>query len=121
MPSVIDVSTPATRFRLVAVLEAISWGGLLIAMLFKWVIGADPTDMQLGVQIMGPIHGTVFIAYVVVTLLVSRPLAWSLKTLAVALVASIPPFGSVIFERWAVRRGELGELSAAQPSVSTRR
>ena len=118
MVTAIDVSTPASRFRLVAILEAISWAGLLIAMLFKWVIGAAPTDLQLGVQIMGPIHGTVFIAYVLVTLLVSRPLAWNLKTLALALLASIPPFGSMVFERWAVRRGELGELSVTQPSVT---
>lgn len=111
MASAIDVSTPASRFRLVAILEAISWACLLIAMLFKWVIGANPEDMQLGVQIVGPIHGAVFVAYVLVALLVSRPLAWSLKTLALALVASVPPFGSVVFERWAVRRGQLGELS----------
>lgn len=111
MASVVDVSTPASRFRLVAVLEAISWGGLLIAMLFKWVIGANPTDLQLGVQIMGPIHGAVFIAYVLITLLVVRPLSWSTKTLVLALVASVPPFGSIIFERWAARRGQLGELS----------
>lgn len=111
MASTTDLSTPATRFRLVAVLEAVSWAGLLIAMFFKWVVGADPTDLQLGVQIMGPIHGTVFVAYVLVTLLVARPLSWSLRTTILALVASVPPFGSIVFERWAARRGELGELS----------
>ena len=111
MPSVMDVSTPATRFRLLAVLEAISWAGLLIAMFFKWVVGAEPTDLQLGVQVMGPIHGAVFLGYVLVSLLVARPLAWNSKTIFLALLASIPPFGSVIFERWAARRGELAELS----------
>ncbi|MGZ4516614.1 MAG: DUF3817 domain-containing protein, partial [Mycobacteriaceae bacterium] len=45
MASMTDLSTPAARFRLVAVLEAISWAGLLIAMFFKWVIGANPTDL----------------------------------------------------------------------------
>lgn len=113
MASVVDVSTPAGRFRLVAVLEAVSWAGLLIAMLFKWVIGANPTDLQLGVQIMGPIHGTVFLAYVLMSLLVARPLSWNFKTLALALVASVPPFGSIVFERWAARRGHLGKLSLA--------
>lgn len=113
MVSMTDLSTPATRFRLVAVLEAISWAGLLIAMFFKWVVGANPTDLQLGVQIVGPIHGAVFLAYVLVTLMVARPLDWSLRTTALALVASVPPFGSIVFERWAAKRGELAELSVA--------
>jgi integral membrane protein len=113
MVSMTDLSTPATRFRLVAVLEAISWAGLLIAMFFKWVVGANPTDLQLGVQIVGPIHGAVFLAYVLVTLMVARPLDWSLRTTGLALVASVPPFGSIVFERWAAKRGELAELSVA--------
>lgn len=107
MVSVTDAHTPATRFRLVAVLEAISWAGLLIAMFLKYVVVKN----QIGVQVMGPIHGTVFIAYVLLTLLVARPLAWSRGTTILALVASVPPFGSIVFERWAAKRGNLAELS----------
>jgi integral membrane protein len=116
MPFVIDVSTPASRFRLVAILEAISWAGLLTAMFFKYALHNEAAMMT-----MGMIHGTVFVAYVVLTLLASRPLAWNLKVLAVALVASIPPFGSVVFERWAAAHGQLGELSVVERAVEASR
>lgn len=102
--------TPATRFRFVAVAEAISWAGLLIGMFFKYVV----VQNEIGVQIFGPIHGAVFIAYVVVALLVARPLRWSRGVLLVGLLASIPPFGSLWFERWAARRGAMAELSTGR-------
>ena len=59
----------------------------------------------------GSIHGAVFTGYVVLTLLSVRPLRWDARTTLLALVASVPPFGSIVFERWAVRTGRLGELS----------
>lgn len=117
MPSVIDVSTPASRFRLVAILEAISWAGLLTAMFFKYALHNEAAMMT-----MGMIHGTVFVAYVVLALLASKPLAWNLKVLAVALlVASIPPFGSLVFERWAAAHGQLRELSVVERAVEASR
>lgn len=106
--SLLDLSTPATRFRLAAVIEALSWAALLVAMFLKWVVGAANEG---GVPVVGPIHGGFFVLYVVVALLAVRPLRWDARTTAWALVASIPPFGSIVFERWAVRTGRLGELS----------
>ncbi len=83
--------------------EAVSWAGLLIGMFFKYVV----VQNEVGVQIFGPIHGVIFIGYVVVTLLVRAPQRWDFRTTFLALVASIPPFGTVIFERWANKRGKL--------------
>ena len=37
---------------------------------------------------------------------------WDRKTLVLGLVASIPPFGTVVFERWANRTGRLAETEA---------
>ena len=108
--TLLDVSTPATRFRLVAVAEAISWAGLLTGMFFKYVV----VHNEIGVQIFGPIHGAVFIAYVAIALWVRKPLGWSGRTMVIGLLASIPPFGSVWFERWAARRGAMAELSTGQ-------
>ncbi|WP_127782636.1 DUF3817 domain-containing protein [Rhodococcus sp. X156] len=107
MASAFDLRTPAARFRLVAVLEALSWAGLLVAMFFKWVL-----DMEAGVPVMGPIHGAAFVAYVIVALLTMLALRWDVKVTALALVASVPPFGSIIFERWADKRGLLGDRAA---------
>ncbi len=92
-----------TAFRVVAFAEAVSWLGLLIGMFIKYV----PETTEAGVQIFGPIHGGVFMAYVVLTLLVSRIQRWSVITTLLALAASIPPFATVVFELWAKRTGKL--------------
>ncbi|GAA4481772.1 DUF3817 domain-containing protein [Rhodococcus olei] len=120
MPTILDVSTPAKRFRLVAVWEAVTWAILLVAMFFKWVLGYEEA-----VRIPGMIHGVAaFIPFVIIALLTARSLKWSLGTTFWALVSSVPPFGSVIFERWAVNNGRLGELSAtagaAAPAAADR-
>ena len=107
-------STIRTVFRTVAIAEAFSWAGLLIAMLFKWVIIADPhAGAQGGVPVMGPIHGAIFLAYVVMCLLARRSFGWSAKTTLLALAASIPPFFTFVFELIADRKGLLGRAAAS--------
>lgn len=102
-------SRTRTWFRTIAVAEAVSWLGLLIAMLFKWVIQDDPnTGMEGGVPIMGPIHGVIFIAYVACCFLARSTFGWSVRTTLVALASSIPPFCTVVFEILADKRGLLG-------------
>jgi integral membrane protein len=90
-------------FRAVAIAEACSWAGLLIGMFFKYVVVGD----DIGVTVFGPIHGALFVLYVVVTLVAWRMLRWDLKTLALALVSSIPPLMTIWFERRAAARGQL--------------
>ncbi len=107
MTSIFDLSTPAKRFRFVAVAEAITWAALLIAMYFKWVLGHDSA-----VRIPGMVHGVVFLAFVVLAFLTARALKWNLVVLGLALVSSLPPFGTLVFEWWAGRAGHLAELSA---------
>ncbi|MFF0814532.1 DUF3817 domain-containing protein [Rhodococcus sp. NPDC003318] len=115
MPKIFDVSTPAKRFRLVAIWEAVTWAILLVAMFFKWVLGFEEA-----VRIPGMIHGVAaFIPFVIISLLTARSLKWSLATTFWALVSSVPPFGSVVFERWAVTNGKLGELSAPAAATTT--
>ncbi|WP_030429013.1 DUF3817 domain-containing protein [Allokutzneria albata] len=97
------LSTPAGRFRLIAIAEACSWIGLLIGMLFEHVLRV--TDI--GVKIFGPVHGGLFVIYVLLAFLVRKPLGWDNRTLVWALVASIPPAATVWFERWAARTGRM--------------
>lgn len=90
-------------FRAVAIAEAISWAGLLVGMMFKYlVVGND-----IGVTVFGPIHGGLFLFYLAVTVLVRRPLRWNVRTTALALLASVPPLATLVFERWATRTGRL--------------
>jgi integral membrane protein len=97
-------ATLARVFRVAAIAEACSWIGLLIGMAFKYLVVFD----DVGVRVFGPIHGALFIAYVVVALLTARVFRWSPTTTVLALLASIPPAATVWFERRAVRRGALG-------------
>jgi integral membrane protein len=103
--AVVSPSTAALVFRVVAIAEACSWAGLLIGMFFKYVVVFD----DLGVKVFGPIHGALFVAYVVVTLVVARTFRWRMPVTLVALVASIPPLATLWFERRAQRRGMLAE------------
>jgi integral membrane protein len=93
----------SAAFRTVAVAEALSWIGLFAGMFVKYV----PETSELGVQIFGPIHGAVFVAYVAVALVASRVLRWSPGATLLALVASVPPLATVWFERRATRTGAL--------------
>ena len=88
-------SAVATAFRVVAIAEACSWAGLLIGMVFKYlVVGND-----IGVQVFGPIHGALFLGYLVVAVLTARTFGWRLPTTLLALACSIPPFATLWFER----------------------
>jgi integral membrane protein len=96
-------STLATVFRVVAIAEACSWTGLLIGMVFKYLVVFD----DVGVKIFGPIHGALFVAYVLVTLVTARTFRWDVGRTLVGLAASIPPLATVWFERSVARRGGL--------------
>ncbi len=107
------VRNPVIVFRAVAIAEAVSWTGLLIGMVFKYlVVGND-----VGVTVFGPIHGGLFLLYLAVTLVVRRPLGWGARTMVLALVASVPPLGTLVFERWAAYTGRL----RTGPALTARR
>lgn len=106
-----DVRSVAGWFRLIAIAEAFSWAGLLVGMYLKRV--AETTDV--GVKVFGPIHGGVFMAFLVAALLVGISRKWNVKTWVLALLGSIVPLGSVIFVMWADRAGRLDDRKAANP------
>ena len=96
-------STAARAFKIIALAEALSWLGLLIGMFFKWVLETT----EVGVKIFGPIHGTIFILYVLATLWTARVHRWSVGQVVLGLGSSIPPFMTWWFERRAERTGLL--------------
>lgn len=114
MGNFFDLSTVAKRFRFIAVLEAVSWVFLIVGMVFKRL----PEPVLWPVKVFGMTHGIIFILFVITAILAARELAWNTKTTVLALLSSIPPFFTVLFEVWAVRAGKLGELSDAT-SVDT--
>lgn len=105
------LSTPAGKFRAVALAEAVTWLGLLTGMFFKYFTDAG----EAGVKIFGPIHGVVFLIYLAVAWLTLPELDFSGRARAWALVAALPPFGTLIFERWAAKAGKFG--SRRKPAI----
>ncbi|WP_433528681.1 DUF3817 domain-containing protein [Micromonospora sp. CA-263727] len=97
-------------FVVAAIAEAISWAGLLAGMAVKY----GPPGNELGVQIFGPIHGALFVAYGVLVLAVARVHRWSLLATGVALACAVPPFATLVFERSARRRGLLDVTEPAR-------
>ncbi|MFT3899649.1 MAG: DUF3817 domain-containing protein [Gordonia sp. (in: high G+C Gram-positive bacteria)] len=103
-----NLSTPAKRFRFVAVLEAITWAALLVAMYIK-----RAHDMDSAIRVPGMVHGIVFLVFVALCFYTAVKLEWNLVVLGLAVASSLPPFGTLVFEWWARRNGHLAELSAA--------
>ena len=96
---------PRVLYRRVAVAEAITWALLLTGMFLKYVTETT----ELGVQVFGMVHGVVFIAYCLATVLLSVDQRWPLSRLVLGLLAAVPPFVTVPFERYAERSGLLGD------------
>lgn len=90
-------------FRGVAVAEAVSWCGLLVGMCAKYVLDRG----ERGVEVFGQVHGVVVLVYATAALLMWRRQRWSSRTLVLSLLASVPPLGSIVFERWATETGQL--------------
>ena len=96
--------TPRSLFRGLANAEAVTWALLLAGMFLKYVTETT----ELGVRVFGMVHGVVFIAYGLVTLLVAIDQRWSVGRTVLGLAAAVPPFATLLFEAYADRRGLLG-------------
>lgn len=96
-------------FRILAVGEAVSWAALLVGMYFKWIAGTT----ELGVQVAGPVHGALFVGYGLAALALWRMQRWPFRVVFFAGLSAVFPFATVLFERWAGRRGFLGTAGSA--------
>jgi integral membrane protein len=89
------MSTRIGRLRLISVIEATSFLILLVFAVLK-----RTNDWPLGVQIMGPIHGVLFITYVLAVLDLRKRMDWPTSTVARLLVAAVLPIAPLFVERW---------------------
>lgn len=94
---------PVTRegrwFRIVAVAEALTWLGLLVGMAVKYVGNGS----ERGVELFGPVHGVVVLAYLAVLAWCAHRLRWDSRATMLGVLASVPPGGTLFFEAWAER------------------
>ncbi len=74
--------------------EAVSWIGLLVAMVFKYGF-----DMPEGVSWAGRVHRFLFLAIVALLLMTHVQKRWLVRKSVIALAESIPPFTGFILGR----------------------
>jgi integral membrane protein len=86
--------TSKIAFRWVAIAEATSWLILIVATIVKYA-----ADAPVGVKIMGPIHGVLFVGYVLLALTLRSQFAWNGRTSLIVLVDSIIPTGGFFVAR----------------------
>ena len=82
-------------FRIVALVEATSFLALLVASYVKRTGGGE-----VGVQVLGPVHGLLFLAYVLLALTLRRPEGWDTRTTVLVLLGAVIPFGGYVVDRW---------------------
>ncbi|MDQ2749855.1 MAG: DUF3817 domain-containing protein [Pseudonocardiales bacterium] len=90
-------------FRAVAVAEAISWLALIVATVVKYT-----ADQPIGVKILGPIHGALFLGYVILAIVVRARLRWNATTSLIVLVDAVLPAGGFVV----ARRADLKPVAA---------
>ncbi|MBA2240364.1 MAG: DUF3817 domain-containing protein [Solirubrobacterales bacterium] len=96
-------------FRVVALVEATTFLLLLL-------LGTAVDQLfgeRLGVTVLGPIHGLLFVAYLVIALGIRDDEGWTAKQTVWILIGAVIPFGGYLVDRWLSGRtaGRADELS----------
>lgn len=86
-------------FRYVALAEATSFLALLVATVVKHTGGSE-----IGVKILGPIHGLLFLAYVLMAWQLREEAGWTNRQTFWIMVGAVLPFGGYVVDRWLVQR-----------------
>ena len=94
------------NFRYVALVEATTFLALLVASFIKHTGGSE-----LGVKILGPIHGLLFLTYVLMVWQLHKETGWTGKQTFWILVGAVLPFGGYVVDWWQLRR----ERAAGSP------
>lgn len=94
--------TPRALFKTFALAEVVTWAGLITAMILR---GAGVTDAL--VPAAGGVHGFVFLAYCVATVIVWIDGRWSAGRGVLGLALSVIPFATWPFEVATDRAGLL--------------
>jgi integral membrane protein len=87
------------NFRHVALAEATTFLALLVASVVKHSGGSE-----IGVKILGPIHGFLFVVYVLMVWQLHQEAGWTRKQTFWILVGAVLPFGGYVVDWWLARR-----------------
>lgn len=96
-------------YKIAALSEAVGWTILITGILIRHYRLAG---YRYAVPIAGQIHGTIFLVYFGVLLATYSSLRWSRTKFIAAALAGVPPYGTLVFEQWAVRQRQTKLLEA---------
>lgn len=89
------LKTNIGRLRFLAILEAVSWVFLLgVGMPMKYMMEIPEPN-----KVFGMLHGILFVLYCLFVYIVSQEYNWKAKTTLWALLASVPPFGTILADK----------------------
>jgi integral membrane protein len=94
------MSRPFT-LRVIALAEATTFLALLVATYIK-----HSDNGEGGVQVLGPVHGALFLAYVWSAVVVGQRLGWPAKTTVLVLLGAVLPFGGYVVDLWLRRQSQ---------------
>jgi integral membrane protein len=87
-------------YRLAAYCEAFGWTVLLVGIaVHHWQLPGK----GIAIPIAGQVHGTLFLIYFGILAATYTSLRWSRLKFLVAILAGVPPYGSLLFEQWTAR------------------
>lgn len=95
-------------FRLAAFAEAVGWMLLISGILIQKYL-TPRSDIP--VLLAGHTHGILFLIYITSAVVFYPSQGWSRRRTLAACVASVPPFGSLMFEQWASHKRRHARLS----------
>ncbi len=106
--------SPLGRLRIVSLMEGVSYILLLgIAMPLKYL-----ADQPEAVRVVGSLHGALTILFVLAVAHVWLARRWSIVRVAIALIASVIPFGAFALEA-SLRREDRTDTPRPDAPVST--
>lgn len=97
--------SPRRLYRTFATAEMVTWALLILGMIAKYVLHMGDLPVRIG----GSIHGFVFLAYCVSTVLVWTDQRWPAAKGILGLVLAIVPFATLPFEKHAEKAGLLSD------------
>jgi len=83
-------------YRFFAITEAVTWTLLIVAITYRRLGLPEAPSV---ISFAGHLHGMAFLFYFIIVLLVARSMEWRLWRVGFAVLAGMPPFGSLIFEQ----------------------
>ncbi|MBO2453265.1 DUF3817 domain-containing protein [Actinomadura barringtoniae] len=98
-----------TRYRVLALIV----GTLLVLLTLGMVLKYGPTKMDAVVSIVAPLHGLLYMVYLVASYDVWRRVGWPLTRMVEIVLGGIVPFMTFFVERRVVR--DARAVAAAQP------